>query len=58
MARDHEVIAAPKPGRTVLACRCGKALDLAEMCRLPRSQGNHTPVQPIVCPDCARTRAR
>lgn len=48
-----DVIAPPKPGVAVLACRCGKVLDLADMHREPRLQGHSTPVRPIVCVDCA-----
>jgi hypothetical protein len=44
----------PKTGRTVLTCRCGRALDLADMRWLPSSTGDHTVVRPIVCDDCAR----
>jgi hypothetical protein len=46
----------PRPGRTVLACRCGKALDLADMRRLPRTLGDNVVVRPIVCAGCAQSQ--
>lgn len=44
----------PAPGRVVLACRCGRALDLADMQRKKRrpTQDPMT-IQPIVCSECA-----
>lgn len=43
----------PAPGRVVLACRCGRGLDLADMQRKKRrpTQDPMT-IQPIVCPEC------
>jgi hypothetical protein len=38
--------------RYVLACRCGKAMSPADMCRLPPSKGDARLVRPIVCPRC------
>lgn len=39
--------------RYVLACRCGKGLSPADMCRLPVSKGDARLVRPIVCARCA-----
>lgn len=50
-------LAALPAGRTVLACRCGRVLDLAEMRRLPCSTGDRILVRPIVCIVCAIHRA-
>lgn len=44
--------------RYVLACRCGKGLSPADMCRLPASKGDSRLVRPIVCPACAMRATR
>lgn len=52
----------PPPGRAVLACRCGRMLDFADMHRSPQRFG-HTQragnvIEPILCSHCAYRTAR
>lgn len=51
---DHTVvIRRPFPGIAVLACRCGRALDTADMRRRRRGPFQQLEqLQPIVCEDC------
>lgn len=44
----------PGRGRKVLACRCGTALDLADMRRPPDPTRRSAVIDPICCQECAR----
>jgi hypothetical protein len=46
----------PKPGTALLACRCGRVLDAAQMRRVrqPRTWGSAPAVERIACTPCAR----
>ena len=51
----------PQRGRRVLACRCGIALDLADMHRPSGNHASSSPrsgfrIEPIRCRDCALSR--
>lgn len=50
-------VVAPPPGRAVLACRCGRMLDLVDMHRPPQRDGPGkragTAIDPILCARCA-----
>ncbi len=51
-----DTITPPRPGRAVLACRCGAMLDFADMCRPqrhPHRIRNGAPIDPIQCRRCA-----
>lgn len=52
-------VVAPPPGRAVLACRCGRMLDLVDMHRPPQRDvpGGRagTAIDPILCARCAKS---
>ena len=50
------MITPPKPGRHVLACRCGRPLDLKAMRRLTLPDRPNV-IAPIVCAGCVRNRS-
>lgn len=54
-------IVAPPRGRAVLACRCGRMLDLSDMHRpVPRTapcERAGTAIDPILCARCANAGA-
>ena len=58
MSRAGLRVRPPKPGRAVLACRCGRVLDAAQLCRpAVRWEGTGgVSIAPIVCGVCAVRR--
>lgn len=53
---DGVRITPPRPGRSVLACRCGRVMHAGEMRRQsprPGRFGNAPRIDPIVCRECA-----
>ncbi len=53
-------VVAPPRGRAVLACRCGRMLDLVDMHRPPQrslpGERAGTAIDPILCAHCGETR--
>jgi hypothetical protein len=53
--REGIRIRPPAPGAAVLACRCGRILDGADMRRVrqPRAEGSMPAIERIACAPCA-----